>query len=429
MRRPPHNGRVTVRREVAVSAGLSVVAFVGIGLGCIWAARAAATAEATEQAAQATELLARAVIEPVLDDDLLEGDPRAIADLDEVVQQSVLGEQVLTVRIWSADGQVLYTDDLATIGSRFPLGPEEREVLATGQAHAELSDLEKAENAEQTDFEQLLEVYVPVTDRDGHRLLFETYQATDRITATTDRIRAAFTPVVLGGLALVGLVQALLSWRLARRLERAQDEREALLRQALAASGHERRSIAADLHDGVVQDLVGVTYALDGLAASPGAPAGIAPAASSTRAAVRSLRSLLVDIYPPNLAEVGLAAAVADLAASAQAGGLEVAVAIDPQVELDPARTAAAYRAIREALSNVRRHARAEHVDITLTPGTAGVATLTIRDDGVGFDPDDVPADHVGLRLLRDLARSVGGTLQVRSAPGRGTRLAMELPT
>lgn len=428
MRRPPHNGRVTVRREVAVSAGLSVVAFVGIGVGCIWAARAAATAEATEQAAQATELLARAVIEPVLDDDLLEGDPRAIADVDEVVQQSVLGEQVLTVRIWSADGQVLYTDDLATIGSRFPLGPEEREVLATGQAHAELSDLEKAENAEQTDFEQLLEVYVPVTDRDGHRMLFETYQATDRITATTDRIRAAFTPVVLGGLALLGLVQALLSWRLARRLERAQDEREALLRQALAASEHERRSIAADLHDGVVQDLVGVTFALDALAAGPGAPVGIAPAASSTRAAVRSLRSLLVDIYPPNLAEVGLTAAVADLAASAQAGGLEVAVVIDPEVELDPARTAAAYRAIREALSNVRRHAGARRVDVTLTPGTAGVATLTIRDDGVGFDPDDVPADHVGLRLLRDLAGSVGGSLQVRSAPGRGTTLAMELP-
>jgi signal transduction histidine kinase len=86
------------------------------------------------------------------------------------------------------------------------------------------------------------------------------------------------------------------------------------------------------------------------------------------------------------------------------------------------------YRAIREALSNVRRHARATTVLVRLTARPGGGAALTIRDDGVGFDPATIPADHVGLRLLTDLATSVGGSLAIESAPGRGTTLRMEVP-
>lgn len=427
----PHNGRVTVRREVAVSAALSAVAIVGIGLGGLWAARAAATSEAIHQAELATEVLARAVIEPALDDDLRTGDPDAVEELDEAVRIGVLGSQVLTVRVWAEDGTVLYSDDLAGIGSRFPLGAEEREVLATGQSHAELSALEKPENADQADFEELLEVYVRITDDDGTPMLFETYQSTGGIAGATARIVGAFLPVVLGGLLLLGLVQALLSWRLARRLERTQREREGLLQQALDASELERRTIAADLHDGVVQDLVGITFALDGLAAAPGADPAIATAASGARGAVRSLRSLLVDIYPPNLAEVGLAAAVDDLAASLRATGIAVEVAIDPDIRLGQEQRAAAYRTVREALSNVRRHSGARRVTVSLSRASGdpgGPAVLEVADDGVGFDPTRVPADHVGLRLLRDRAASVGARLSVTAAPGSGTRIRMELP-
>jgi signal transduction histidine kinase len=416
---------------VAVSAGLSFVATAAIALGGLWAARSAATAEAVHQAEQATELLARAVIVPAIDDDLIEGDQDAIGELDAVVQASVLGDQVLTVRVWAADGTVLYTDDLAGIGEQFPLGAEERAVLATGESHAELSDLSKAENAAQVDFAQLLEVYVPIEGPDGEPMLFETYQSTAGISDTTQRILLAFMPVVLGGLILLGAVQALLSWRLARRLQRAQDERERLMEQALAASDYERRTIAADLHDGVVQDLVGLTYTLDAMAIDAGAAdraAALSAAAGTTRGSVRSLRSLLVEIYPPNLDQVGLAAAITDLAAAAEGSGLAVEVAIDPELTLPPANQAAAYRTIREALSNVRRHAGAGRVRITVSRVEPGAAEVLIADDGRGFDPAEVEPGHMGLRLLTDLAASAGGTLAIDSAPGAGTRVRLVVP-
>ncbi len=419
---------MTVRREVAFSALLSTLAAAAIGVGGFWAARTVATGEAIHQAEQATELLAAAVIEPAVPVGLVEGDPEAIEALDAVVGTSVLSDRIVAAKIWRDDGTVLYSDDLEGIGSTFALGADQQDVFATGTSHAELSDLSEEENADQSDFEQLLEVYVAIEDPQGRRLLFETYQTTAGIDATTQRILRAFAPVVLGGLLLFGAVQALLSWRLARRLQASQDERERLLAQSLAASDHERRTIAADLHDGVVQDLVGVTYSLDALAAedAPHAPE-LAAAATSTRRSVRSLRSLLVEIYPPNLSQVGLAGAVADLVAAGPSD-VDVEIHVDPTITLSDGTEEAVYRAIREALSNVRRHARATHATVRLEATEPGRVELTVSDDGIGFDPAAVEAGHVGLRLLADLAHSLGGTLTIDSAPGSGTTVRMVVP-
>ena len=419
---------MTVRREVAVSALLSTVAAACIGVGTFWTARTVATGEAVHQAEQATEMRARAVIEPAVTPGLVAGDPQARDDFDAVVVASVLSDQIVAAKVWSADGTILYSDDLEGIGTRFPLGADQQEVLATGESSAELSDLSEVENADQSDFEELLEVYVAIEDPDGGRMLFETYQSTAGIDAATQRILRAFAPVVLGGLLLLGAVHALLSWRLARRLQASQDERERLLAQSLAASDHERRTIAADLHDGVVQDLVGVTYSLDALADADAPHAReLSAAATSTRRSVRSLRSLLVEIYPPNLSQVGLAGAVADLVAAGPAD-VAIDVRIDPSIELPGRTQEAVYRAIREALSNVRRHARASHAVVTVAAPDGGPVELTVSDDGAGFDPVGVESGHVGLRLLADLAHSLGGALTIVSAPGAGTTVRMVVP-
>jgi signal transduction histidine kinase len=418
---------VSVRSEVAKSAVLSLAAITAVSIGGFWAARTAATREAVRQAEEATALVAASVISPAIDDALLTGDQAAIDRLDEVVQAYVLGERILTVRVWSPTGQILYADDLSNIGQTFPLGEEELEALATGRAAADLSDLSKQENADQADFDQLLEVYVPVETSGGTRLLFETYQSTAGLDAATGRILRAFAPVMLGVLLVFGLIQLVLSWRLARTLERAQEEREELLQRTLTASEAERRSIAADLHDGVVQDLVGVTFALDAMADGPASTQDLSSAASTTRRSVRSLRSLLVEIYPPNLATVGLAAALEDLAAAVGSGAMRTTVDVAPDVELSAIRQAAVYRVTREALSNARKHAGATEVEIRLAQ--QGEATvLRVVDDGTGFDPQQVPTGHMGLRMMRDVAQSVGATLVVEAAPGRGTMLTMELP-
>ena len=418
-----------MRREVARSAALSLAAITAVTVGGFWAARTAATQEAVRQAEAATELLATAIISPAVDDGLLTGDPDSIDLLDEAVQAHVLGERILTVRVWSPEGVILYSDDLTNVGQTFPLGAEELQVIDTGESHADLSDLAKQENADQADFDQLLEVYVPVETPEGQRLLFETYQSTADLDSATTRILGAFAPVMLGVLLVFGLIQLLLSWRLARTLERAQDEREDLLQRALAASEAERRSIAADLHDGVVQDLVGLTFTLDGLAggASGASAQALTDAAGTSRRSVRSLRSLLVEIYPPNLDDIGMAGALADLATAIGSDTMRVLVQVDPDVHLEPEAQAAVYRVTRESLSNARKHAHATQVDVRLTR-QARSSVLTISDNGAGFDPREVRRGHMGLRMMRDLATSVGASLTAESAPGEGTTVRMELP-
>jgi signal transduction histidine kinase len=411
---------------------LSLVAVVLVTAAGFWAARTAATTEALHQAEQATVLVASSVVAPRLDDALLRGDPDAVRRLHDTVQTYVLGDRIYAVKIWTTEGRVLYSDDLAGIGETFPLSDEQREVLDTFQPHAEVSNLAKDENVDLRGFDELLEVYVPVEAANGEWLLVESYQSTAGVDEATSRILRAFAPVVLGGVLVFAAIQLLLSWRLARNLEAAQRERERLLRQTLDASERERRSIAADLHDGVVQDLVGLTFTLDGLAGDvpPLAAGELTAAASTTRASVRSLRSLLVEIYPPNLDEVGLEGALTDLASAGGWGPTQVVVDVDDSLDLSPENRAAAYRAAREALSNARKHSGAQHVAVAVQaapPGSAYAAVLTVTDDGRGFVPGDARAGHVGLRLLEDVAASVGARLDVSSAPGEGTTVRMEL--
>ena len=134
---------------------------------------------------------------------------------------------------------------------------------------------------------------------------------------------------------LLQLVQFPLAVRLARQTARARRDRELMLHRSLAASDAERRRIAADLHDGVVQDLAATSIALAGAAVeadqagSRDESGRLHLAADAVRAAIRSLRSLVVDIHPPNLRRTGLAAALGDLAATTTARGVAVTLVVD----------------------------------------------------------------------------------------------------
>jgi signal transduction histidine kinase len=218
-------------------------------------------------------------------------------------------------------------------------------------------------------------------------------------------------------------------------VRRSQDERERLLRHAIDASDLERRRIAADLHDGSVQQLAGLSMSLaakaDELAVSdPAASEALGDAAARTRQGMRSLRSAVMGISPPDLRRAGLAAALADLTAPLVAEGLEAEVRVPDAMDLPPDVEALLFRASREGIRNVVSHAQARHVLVTVTTNDHRVL-LEVRDDGVGFSSERLSAErngHLGLRLLGELVDDAGGTLDVTSAPDDGTVLRVEVP-
>jgi signal transduction histidine kinase len=152
-------------------------------------------------------------------------------------------------------------------------------------------------------------------------------------------------------------------------------------------------------------------------------------AAGTLRASLRALRSLVVDIYPPNINEEGITSALTDLLARAQGSGLATELDVDGlDRELPEATAGLIYRAAQEALRNVVKHAHATTVRVRVA-GEDGRAVLEVTDDGRGFEETaEVPSGHVGLKALAGLVADSGGSLVVRSTPGTGTSVRLELP-
>ena len=385
--------------------------------------------EAIRDAKDQTRASARLAIEPMLHDDVLRGDGEALLLLDRVVRQRVLQESsVVRVKIWDRTGRIVYSDEARLIGARYPLAREELDEFAGDQIEAEVSDLDKPENRFERRFGELLEVYVALETPSGKPLLYEEYYRSSFIDARSRRIFREFGFISLGALILLALIQLPLAWQLSRRVQRAQRERVELLQRAVEASEHERRRIAGDLHDGVVQNLAGVSYSLSATAstAPPELEPTLSKAAAETRQALRELRSLLVEIYPAELQREGLKSALEDLLAPCAAKGLATQLEVEHgELPVDVERLF--FRATQESLRNVVKHAGAGRVEVEVTRRD-GTAMLRVEDDGSGFVVDGRPeGEHFGLRVLRDLVREVGGDLRIDSQPGHGTVVCVEV--
>jgi signal transduction histidine kinase len=144
-----------------------------------------------------------------------------------------------------------------------------------------------------------------------------------------------------------------------------------------------------------------------------------------------ALRSLLVEIYPPQLDGAGLGAALQDLVAPAQEAGVDVRLDVADTDSLSNQTTALVWRTAQECVRNALRHGSPSKLDISVqVGGGAPTALLRVVDNGRGFEISrDVPVDSFGLRGLRDLAREAGGTLTVESSPGKGTAVTLAVPT
>jgi signal transduction histidine kinase len=202
----------------------------------------------------------------------------------------------------------------------------------------------------------------------------------------------------------------------------------------VSAREEERRRLRRDLHDGLGPSLAGVSLgvrtAVRQLERHVGDDPGSAPrrllerVADEVDEAVVELKRIVRDLRPTALDQFGLVGAVAEFTRGFD-GVIDITLALpSEQVRLPAAVEIATYRIVTEALTNVVRHARADHCWLTIAAGAT--VDIDVVDDGIGIAPC---ADHgVGLAAMRERAGELGGTVRVLANPPRGTRVHVRLP-
>ena len=219
-----------------------------------------------------------------------------------------------------------------------------------------------------------------------------------------------------------------------RRAEERVIHEQELLRNLLSLHERDRKLLAHEIHDGFVQDVVGAKMQLESAIArleSPDEPARaeLDGARALLAKALTEARRMMTELRPMIIDEDGIVQSINYLLA--EGGGtsdLEVEFQHDGHFDrMDPILEGTVFRIAQEALNNVRRHSGSNSVEIRLTH-RSDTLLLEIRDHGVGFDPDRVPTDRFGLRGIRERARLFGGKAVIDAAPGRGTRVRVELP-
>jgi signal transduction histidine kinase len=220
-------------------------------------------------------------------------------------------------------------------------------------------------------------------------------------------------------------------------LREAYEQLVQLYRRLEGAKEEERREIAHELHDELGQSLTAVKLRLQMLARGPGGAAvagDVGESLSVIDALIARVRRIAVDLRPPLLDEVGLGPALrAYLDAQGKLTGLPITFVWDAGEGRMPAEVEiGAFRVVQEGLTNVLRHADAHSVRIEVRREPA-LLGLRVHDDGRGFDVEAARqgatrGSHFGLVGMRERLRGLGGTLEIRSAPGRGTEVQARLP-
>jgi signal transduction histidine kinase/YHS domain-containing protein len=198
----------------------------------------------------------------------------------------------------------------------------------------------------------------------------------------------------------------------------------------------ERGRLARELHDEIVQQLIALGHSVDRVQRLlerdvAQATERLQSMRASITALVDELRTIIGDLRPPALDELGLLPAVELLLQRSSQGGPEVTLVVQgDERRLAPQSELALFRIVQEAWSNIRRHAQARQADFTFNYTPDGLL-VTISDDGAGFTlplDEEVPDGHWGLRGMRERTELTGGSLRVTSQPGQGSRIVVTLP-
>jgi two-component system, NarL family, sensor kinase len=232
--------------------------------------------------------------------------------------------------------------------------------------------------------------------------------------------------VVWFGSAAV-VLSSLLSRRRQRILDLAQ-ARGRLVAQAVDAEERARKRLSDDLHDHAIQNVL--TARQDLADARAGDPSALERAEQALRLALEQLRTAVRELHPYLLDHLDLQSALETIAEQhATRGGYEVELDIDPAA--DEVHDQLVVSLARELLANVANHAQARRATVRLIPDE-GVVILEVADDGRGFTRGQqlaaLRAGHIGLASSRERVEAIGGSFEIHSAPGAGTRVRCTLP-
>ena len=404
-----------------------------------------------DRTASITALYVEAFIEPSLRA-LAAGEVLSETDLenlDELLVTTPLADKIVSLRVWSPDGTILYSPDRSLIGQRFPVEGDLAAAWA-GTVTADMSSLSGEENTtERARWDRLLEMYVPVRERGSDRIIAvaEFYQLPGEIDRQVGDARVwswaiVAVAIVVSVALLTGIVKqgSDTITRQEAALTRQVGELSALLEQNEALSERVRtaaeratttneralRRISADLHDGPGQMLSLALLRLDSLRHGPeGARVADLPelteAERALQDAMKDMRAIAAGLRLPELASLSLAE-VATRAVSdhERRSGTPVVMQLGPLPSGAPLSVKISYfRALGELLSNATRHGGGVGVRVGVT-GTPDQLRLEVADDGPGFDPAQL-ADSAGLGLpgLREQAELLGGGSEVDLSTGR----------
>lgn len=385
---------------------------------------------ALERAVGVTQRLADYAVANLSVEELLAGGETALQELDARMQPWLEEGTVLRIKVWDADGRIVYSDVAPLIGQEFEFGDDVGQLHAGAAGTASLEIQDDMENAYESAGHELLEVYVQQTAASGEPLIFEAYYDGEDVRQVQLAVLLGVVPASVLALAALQLAQLVPAVRLARRIQSDQTRKRALLERAIDASDLERQRIARDLHGEVIQDLAGLSYAMESeeMRGSSESRPIFTRARSILQNDVRTLLAMTGNLDPPDLHEAGLPQVLARLADRLMEQSVDVSLDIDDDLHLEQEQAAILYRVARETLANVSAHAQARTVELSLR-SYSDRTELRIRDDGRGFDPEiGAAGDRVGLRIVRSTVTAAGGSLDVSSAAGAGTCLTVTLP-
>ncbi len=208
-------------------------------------------------------------------------------------------------------------------------------------------------------------------------------------------------------------------------------ERERLLRNLIDVQEAEKRLLCHEFHDGLIQYAVGSKMLLESLRAGDLPPACV-PAVDAVieclASGIEDGRRVIRGIRPAALDDLGLQAAIEDLAAEVRETGVAIEVALDDTIDTlpDPLQTTA-YRVVQESLNNARKHSGTDRVRVHVSRSDDAL-TIKVEDFGAGFEPTSTSWRGFGIVGLRERVRLAGGECRIDTAPGRGTKVSARLP-